>query len=89
MMINMQSKYGNPFIVGQHGTAAECVAKYREAWERTMRYDYPYAPFGEPIYLGPLIGKDLACFCKLSDPCHADVLLEIANKPAKPPQKAA
>jgi hypothetical protein len=26
-----------------------------------------------------LQGKNLACFCPLDQPCHADVLLEIAN----------
>lgn len=26
-----------------------------------------------------LCGKNLACWCKLTEPCHADVLLEIAN----------
>jgi len=26
-----------------------------------------------------LAGKDLACWCPLDQPCHADVLLEIAN----------
>ena len=26
-----------------------------------------------------LRGKDLACWCRLDQPCHADVLLEIAN----------
>ena len=26
-----------------------------------------------------LQGKDLSCTCKLSDPCHADVLIELAN----------
>lgn len=26
-----------------------------------------------------LRGKSLACFCPLDKPCHADVLLEIAN----------
>ncbi|MDE1906433.1 MAG: DUF4326 domain-containing protein [Rhodospirillales bacterium] len=26
-----------------------------------------------------LRGKNLACWCTLDDPCHADVLLEIAN----------
>lgn len=25
-------------------------------------------------------GKDLACWCSLGQPCHADVLLEIANE---------
>jgi hypothetical protein len=27
-----------------------------------------------------LAGKDLACWCPLDQPCHADVLLEIANQ---------
>lgn len=26
-----------------------------------------------------LAGRDLACWCKPGDPCHADVLLELAN----------
>lgn len=30
-------------------------------------------------------GKDLACFCPLDQPCHADVLLELANA-ALPPK---
>lgn len=29
-----------------------------------------------------LAGKDLACWCKPFDPCHADVLLAVANNPA-------
>lgn len=27
-----------------------------------------------------LSGKNLACWCKEGEPCHADVLLELANK---------
>ncbi len=27
-----------------------------------------------------LRGKDLACWCPLDQPCHADVLLELANE---------
>jgi hypothetical protein len=30
-------------------------------------------------YLGDLVGHDLACWCPLDQPCHADVLLELAN----------
>jgi len=29
--------------------------------------------------LRDLRGKDLACWCRLDQPCHADVLLELAN----------
>lgn len=30
--------------------------------------------------LPALRGKDLACWCPLDKPCHADVLLELANR---------
>jgi hypothetical protein len=33
----------------------------------------PYPP------LSDLRGKDLVCWCPLDEPCHADVLLELAN----------
>lgn len=33
--------------------------------------------------VGSLRGKNLACFCPLDKPCHANVLLELAN--AHPP----
>lgn len=31
--------------------------------------------------IAELRGKNLACWCALDQPCHADVLLELANKP--------
>lgn len=33
----------------------------------------------KPPDLAPLRGRDLACFCPIGLPCHADVLLELAN----------
>lgn len=30
--------------------------------------------------LRELNGRDLACWCPLAQPCHADVLLELANR---------
>ncbi|HEY7007313.1 MAG TPA: DUF4326 domain-containing protein [Jatrophihabitantaceae bacterium] len=33
---------------------------------------------------GALHGHDLACWCPLDQPCHADVLLELANHPPAP-----
>lgn len=35
-----------------------------------------------------LSGKNLACWCALDQPCHADVLLEIANAPLTPAPEA-
>lgn len=75
--------YGNPYQVGRDGTAQECVDKFRRAWveaiERAKRDRTPYMPFGKPVYLGPLIGKNLACWCGLDEPCHRNVLIEVAN----------
>ena len=34
--------------------------------------------------LPTLCGKNLACWCKQGQPCHADVLLELANQEPKP-----
>ena len=31
-------------------------------------------------WLAPLRGRDLVCWCPLDQPCHADVLLELANQ---------
>jgi len=56
---------------GVSHTAAEAVEEYRKDVERH--------PEWIPIIISKLKGKNLACFCRLSDPCHADVLLEIAN----------
>lgn len=65
------SKWGNPFVVGEHGTAEECVKKF------AMYIGWHNSRLG--FDLKELRGKNLACWCKEGDPCHADVLLEIAN----------
>lgn len=63
-------------------TAAEVVECYRALvtgggwpidWEPG-----PAHPTVEQIRR-ELAGKDLACWCPLDQPCHADVLLELAN----------
>lgn len=50
--------------------AEQAVAWYRE-WARLAL---------EPDKVLLLRGLDLACWCPLDQPCHADVLLEIANR---------
>lgn len=38
----------------------------------------------DPAFLEPLRGRDLACWCPLTERCHADILLErlAATEPA-------
>jgi hypothetical protein len=50
------------------------VERYRHALEQFWA-DYPRP---SEIRAG-LAGRDLMCWCPLDQPCHADVLLEIAN----------
>lgn len=65
--------------------ATEAVANYRALLED--RIDFRRAPIASAFRanlmarLPELRGKNLACFCKLGQPCHADVLLEFANRP--------
>lgn len=42
---------------------------------------HPNSQLGfEPEEIEQLRGKNLACWCPLDNPCHADVLLKIANE---------
>jgi len=54
-------------------TREQAVAMFRLYNER-----YPLLP----IRFDPIRGKNLACWCPLDQPCHADVLLELANPAA-------
>ena len=69
--VTRPGRYGNPFRVGRDGTAQECVDKFRAAMPE----------FARQAYRQELRGKNLACWCRLDQPCHADVLLSLANHP--------
>jgi Domain of unknown function (DUF4326) len=65
------SRWGNPFKSPRDGTREEVIAKY-ERWL-----------LGQPelvAALPELRGKVLGCWCA-PKPCHADVLLRLANAP--------
>lgn len=59
----------------EFGVVVEGCGKTVEIGERAKA---GVAPSIEEIR-SELGGKNLACFCALDQPCHADVLLEIAN----------
>ena len=67
--------FGNPFKVGNDASSQYAVEAYKE-WLT----DTPEGRFTAKKAVELLRGKNLACFCKIGDPCHADVLLELANK---------
>lgn len=51
---------------------------------RTKWLDRNKWQFPEHGAIHELRGKNLACWCKLGDPCHADVLLDLANRDHAP-----
>ena len=67
------TRWGNPFVPGTPGIPdrAEAVRRYRAmiAGDAALR-----AAARESLR-----GRNLACWCPLEGPCHADVLLELAN----------
>ena len=65
-----RTKWSSPFVLGQHGTPAECFTKY-VLWFRSQR-DLRGA-------LGEIAGKELACECPITQPCHADFLASQAR----------
>jgi hypothetical protein len=74
--------YGNPFAIPQH-TADQAVSNFR-AWLEDddvpeFAWKAEHDAMRASLAAGVLRGRDLACWCPLSSPCHADVLLELAN----------
>ncbi len=85
--VDRSTRWGNPFIVGVDGTRAECVHLYRalaqgyvcisKGPDHVRRQQVARQAMKDARTT--LRGKDLACFCPIGQPCHANVLLEIAN----------
>lgn len=64
------TKWGNPYKVGT------CLIPDRRAATEAFAANLP---IGKIAGIAELRGKDLACWCPLDQPCHADVLLREAN----------
>jgi hypothetical protein len=76
--VGRPTKWGNPFKVGDVNdmgkivTVEMAVSYYRFYLSRKYKEHLN-------VFLEPLKGKNLSCWCPLDKPCHADVLLELAN----------
>ena len=83
------SEWGNPWKVGLDGDVIHCIAEYRRLLEvkRVTEWPKDKAQKARAFYFATadgaryaIRGFNLACWCALDQPCHADVLLELANK---------
>ena len=87
--VGRPSKWGNPFDPKTIG-AAEAVNRYKECiLNNAMVYCYideieasiQFERFKWMSQnLEKLRGFDLACFCPISQPCHADALIQVLKK---------
>ena len=68
------SKWGNPYKVGVEPIDGDGGQTVEESIWAFRALTLPSLPVDE------LRGKDLACWCPLDAPCHADCLLKAANK---------
>lgn len=95
--VDRATPWGNPFVIGEDGTAAECVDLYRKlVLGRLINFSCSSHPSEQRDRLRHLLdnghalrGKNLACWCALDKPCHADVLLDIASAPLPAARDAA
>ncbi len=90
--VTRPGKWGNPFVVNMV-VPDEWISKLdKDDHFHFMKFECGYIDNAENaimlfrkyavpmLDLSTLKGKNLACFCSLDKPCHADVLLELANK---------
>ncbi|WP_353641366.1 DUF4326 domain-containing protein [Mesorhizobium sp. WSM2239] len=73
------TRWGNPYRVGMVDARTGGTTDPDTAVERYLSKLLRQGR--EPEIQFKLRGKNLACWCKPGEPCHADVLLELANKP--------
>jgi hypothetical protein len=70
VLVARPSRWGNPFSIDEHGRkrAIEMYERWLLANDELL------------AQVPSLKGKRLACYCKLDEPCHADVLARLANE---------
>ena len=68
--IGRPSPFGNPFVVGKHGSREHCIKEYRAFFYNRL--------VDTPGYKGKVLalrGKVLGCYCKPLA-CHGDIIVE-------------
>lgn len=87
--VDRSTPWGNPWkVVGPNeyrrlwwvqGPRADVECESREEALALSLRKFRYHAENRPELYAALRGKNLACWCALDAPCHADVLLELAN----------
>ena len=70
--VGRPTRFGNPFRVPEYGRDG-AIHRFDEWLRQPERAELLATARAE------LRGKNLACWCPLDEPCHADVLLYLVN----------
>lgn len=75
------SPYANPYVVGRAYIVAGVTVVVRDRLHAVALYraHLHLSPVLQHAAARDLVGHDLACWCPLDEPCHADLLLAIAT----------
>ena len=83
VVVARPTKWGNPFRIGPGADRAKTVEQFVDALDRRREgarvaqlRSYP----SDDEIREELAGRDLACWCPLDGPCHADVLMVVASR---------
>jgi len=76
VVVSRPFRYGNPYKIGDDVPGLPGVKMDRQD---AVDYYGIFLPFPVETIRAELRGKNLACWCKPGEPCHADILLKIAN----------
>jgi len=94
VVVTRPGNWGNPFTIEgalesdfaatEEAARALCVEAFRSVLVHGMQSEWWHFDSATRIewmrdHLSHLRGRDLCCWCRPDEPCHADVLLELAN----------
>lgn len=88
--VTMPGTWGNPFKIGDRYAHDDSFYRHYgqflteglvtcENWQAAFEAYCQTRLRITPDWLDPLRGKSLACWCAEDVPCHADILLRLAN----------
>lgn len=87
IIVDRSTKWGNPFRVGPGRAQAYAVKLFEHMLNGYIAVSADPTMEEQEAYRSMLIrdlaelkGKNLACWCRPDQPCHADALLKLANR---------
>lgn len=90
--VDRTTKWGNPYRIGKPMDMAvarrwdwkisrpDRVCDTADQAVKLFRITLEFDDASKWVLRQELRGKNLACWCSLDQPCHADVLLDLANR---------